>query len=244
MLPLVSCILPTGYGDKFVSLAIQCFLDQTYEGPLELVIVDNNEADISIGVEIPEGEERFAVTYLRAPRGKSVGFYRNLGTRAATGEICISWDEDDWFHPDRVAAQVKRLQESGKAVTGWHNILYWNDATGEAFKYLNSPTGHKVPPYAMGTSQCYLKSWWEKHKFVEDGVEDWPFSNAALHEKQLDSCDAEQLCVARVHSRNAVQKQLGSRHFPKVERTALPEEFFAAIGEKQQTKPPMAENKE
>lgn len=235
MLPLVSCILPTGYGDKFVGLAIQCFLDQTYEGPLELVIVDNNEADIKFGVDAPVADERIAVTYLRAPRGKSVGFYRNLGTQAATGQICITWDEDDWYHPDRVAEQVKRLQESGKAVTGWHNIFYWNDATQETFQYLFERPGRNHPPYAMGTSQCYLKSWWEKHKFVEDGVEDWPFSNAALHAGQLDSCDAGRLCVARVHDRNAVKKlQMGTHvQWPKVERSAFPQEFFAAIGEKQ-----------
>jgi glycosyltransferase involved in cell wall biosynthesis len=126
---------------------------------LELVIVDNNEADIEFGVNAPEVDERIAVTYIRAPRGKTVGFYRNVGTRAATGEICITWDEDDWSHPNRVAAQVKRLQDSGKAVTGWHNILYWDERTGQAYKFLFEPSGRNHPPYAMGTSQCYLKSW-------------------------------------------------------------------------------------
>src|SRR5258708_2671880 len=88
-LPSVSCILPCGYGDEYVGLAIQCFMDQTYEGPLELVIVDNND-------EPGPAFTSERVKYVRAPRGKTVGEYRNLGTQHATGEICITWDEDDW----------------------------------------------------------------------------------------------------------------------------------------------------
>ena len=39
-LPKVSCILPTGYGNRFVGVAIGCFLTQVYLGETELVIVD------------------------------------------------------------------------------------------------------------------------------------------------------------------------------------------------------------
>jgi len=88
----------------------------------------------------------------------------------------------------------------------------------------------------MGTSQCYLKSWWEKHPFPEDqAVEDLGFQQEALHRNQLDSCDPGQLCVARVHSSNVCPKQLGARQFPAVSREALPKEFYFAIGDREAT---------
>jgi hypothetical protein len=155
---------------------------------------------------------------------------RNFGTLFATGEICITWDEDDWSSANRVAEQVTRLVASGKAVTGWHNILYYDIATGDCFKYFFAP-GRTHQPYACGTSQAYLKSWWSGHKFPSVGVEDYAFQLEAMQNNQLDSCDAEQLCVARAHSDSQcpIGGYIGHRQFPRVDRTALPTEFFAAL---------------
>ena len=244
-LPSVSCILPCGYGDKYVGMAIQCFLDQSYQGRLDLVIVDNNESEVEFGVTAPADldQQRVSVQYHRCSR-ISVGALRNVGTSVASGEICISWDEDDWSHPDRVAQQVSRLQQSGKSVTGWHNILYWDVEKEQGHKYIYS-AGRNHPPYAMGTSQCYLKSFWEKHKFPEDQkVEDHGFQLEALHRKQLDSCDAEQLCVARAHRDSKCPPQLGHRQFPAVERSAFPQQFFADMARSSTDNPAMPEHKE
>jgi glycosyltransferase involved in cell wall biosynthesis len=235
MEPSVSCVMPCGLGDKYVVTAIQCFLDQTYGGQLELVIVDNNEGEVKFGVNAPADldQERVSVKYVRAPRAP-VGALRNTGIRHATGDVMCIWDEDDWSSKDRVAEQVKRLQESGKAATGWHNVLYFDEVTGGTFKYSYSP-GRAHEPYAMGASHCFLKSWWEKHSYVEQGVEDKLFSDEAARAGQLDSCDADQLYVARIHGSNVIRKnQYLGRHkqWPAVERSTFPQSFFAAIGEK------------
>ena len=225
MLPRVSCILPTGYGEKYVFQAIQCFLDQTYEGELELVVVDNNDRQIKN--RLPEDVRIDYVPCFRMP----VGALRNLGTHHATGEVCINWDEDDYSAPERVTQQVSRLVESTNAVTGWDSLLYWDEDAQKGYRYLYESSGRNHPPYACGTSQCYWKSWWEQHKFVEVGVEDFPFSDAALHSGQLDSCDAGVLCVARIHKQNICSKKsaLGHKQFPAVERSQFPQQFFDAM---------------
>lgn len=233
--PKVSCILPTGLGDKFVDAAVECFLDQTYEGETELVAVDNSDE--------PQDWLKPLGTYVRSKR-MPVGALRNLGIQRATGDVICIWDEDDWHAPDRVVEQVKRLQESGKAVTGWHAVNYYDEATGGTYKYHYSP-GRAHEPYAMGASHCFLKSWWLKHPYVEQGVEDRIFSDEALHAKQLDSCDADQLYVARIHSDNVISKnQYLGRHkqWPAVDRSSFPQGFFAAMARKQRrNNPPMAE---
>ena len=232
MLPKVSCVLPAGYGAKYVEAAIECFLSQRYEGDLELVVVDNNEVSLAERLKVQPHEldalPAFGIQYHRCKR-MSVGALRNLGTQHATGEICITWDEDDWCSPERVAFQVRRLLETGLSVTGFHNLLYYDERDGQAWKYFFSPD-RPHHPYAPGGSQCYRKDWWEKHKFEEVGIEDLPFTTAALHAGQLDSTDCGLLYVARIHGNNIVPKQLVGQQWQKIDASDLPKEFSDARG--------------
>lgn len=168
--PSVSLILCVGYGETYYPMALRCALDQDYKGPLEIVIVDNSKEPIDYEHVLNEGDleleyirdstaEMTSFAYMRCER-LPVGMLRNMGTECASGEVCITWDEDDWSANNRVTEQVKRLVETGKAVTGWHNIFYYDIADGKTYQYRFEPTGRNHPPYAMGTSQCYLRSWW------------------------------------------------------------------------------------
>jgi glycosyltransferase involved in cell wall biosynthesis len=229
MLPSVSVVMPVGYGDKYFAVALNCFLNQTYDllydGQLEIVVVDNS--DKPIRHLLPDDER---IKYHRRER-MSVGALRNVGTKLATGEICFSGDEDDWSSADRIAEQVDRLVGSGKSVTGFHNLLYWDTAIEKAHKYFYEVSGRNHPPYAMGTSQCYLKSWWAKYPFPEgQRAEDFGFQQEALHRSQLDSTDCGQLCVARAHRDSQCPPQFGHKQFPAVSNNDLPKEFFDAIG--------------
>jgi glycosyltransferase involved in cell wall biosynthesis len=219
----VSAIMPVGYGDRYFQVALNSFLSQTYEGDLELIVLDNSAEPIE---HLLPTDER--IKYHRCTR-MPVGALRNLGTSYATGEVCISWDEDDWYADTRVEEQVTRLEETGKSVTGWHNVLYYDTSNSGTYKYFYEPTGRNHPPYACGTSQCYLKSWWEGHKFPDTGVEDFGFQLEALHLNLLDSCDAGQLCVARAHGDSKCPPQFGHKQFPAVSKDLLPQEFFNAI---------------
>lgn len=232
-LPSVSVIMPTGYGDKYFPVALECFLSQTYKGPLEIIVVDNNDDGKTIKHLLPlvdggtEADDIITIEYVLCDRAP-VGELRNIGTSYATGDICVTGDEDDWSSQERVAAQVERLRVSGKAVTGWHNLLFWNESENKGYKYFFEP-GRAHSPYACGTSQMYLKSWWEKHPFQETGVEDYLFQKAALDAGQLDSTDAGQLCVARAHADSKCPPRFGCRQFPAVDKSAFPSAFFEAI---------------
>ena len=147
MLPKVSCIMPTCFGDQFVEAAIKCFLDQNYEGEKELVIVDNNDQPTCSTEWVELGFK-----YIRSKR-KPVGALRNEGIKEATGEIICIFDEDDWHAPNRITQQVNRLIESGCAVTGWHGLLYFDDVRGATYRY-NCHQGD-VGKYAVGASQCF-----------------------------------------------------------------------------------------
>ncbi len=224
-LPRVSGILPVGYGEAYFRVAATAFLASTYEGELELIILDNNETPLDASV-IPDDPR---VRYFHCDR-MPVGALRNLGTSYATGEVCMTIDEDDWSGPERVSEQVARLISTGKAVTGFHSIYYFDMSNGGTYKYHYEPN-RPHQPYACGSSQCYTKAWWDEHKFPETGIEDYAFQLEALQHNQLDSVDGAQLLVARAHDSSVcTPTQLGvHRQFPAVPKHDLPAEFYTAI---------------
>src|SRR5271156_2487566 len=151
MLPKVSCVMPACYGEMAL-VAVECFLLQTYGeyGELELIVLDNNREGDTIKHLLPKDER---IKYYRCSQAP-LGALRNQGNALATGDVICNWDCDDWSSADRVEEQVERLVASGKAVTGWHNVFYYDTATGGTYKYLYEWRGGiNHPPYALGGSQ-------------------------------------------------------------------------------------------
>jgi glycosyltransferase involved in cell wall biosynthesis len=231
-LPKVSGILPVGYGSEYFRVAADAFLASTYEGDLELIVLDNNESPIEDAIPDDPRVKYYHCDWM------PVGALRNLGTSYATGDICVTIDEDDWSHPERVGEQVGRLIGTGKAVTGFHSIYYFDMGNGRTYKYWYEPNRNH-PPYACGSSQCYTKAWWTKHPFPETGIEDYAFQLEALNANELDSTDGAELLVARAHDNSACHPtQLGThRQFPAVPKEELPAEFYKAIAPKAVAKP-------
>lgn len=242
-LPSVTCVMPCGYGSRYVQLALDCFRSQTYEGPMELIVLDNNVVGNTIEFLMPHLDDR--IKYVKCSP-MPIGALRNLGNSYGTGEVIINWDEDDWSSPDRVAAQVERLRASGKPVTGWHNLLYYETETGQCFKYQFERPGVNHPPYACGASQAYLRTWWEKHPYEPKGIEDFPFQKYAREARQLDSTDAGQLYVARAHkdSKCPVGQYKNQRQFPPAKREQLPPKFFADLTGERVSEPAALATKE
>lgn len=134
------------------------------------------------------------------------------GLLSEYADIIVHWDDDDWSHPNRIAEQVALLQASGADVVGYNEMLFWREARclscgdrmtldeytgGKGYHGIDCETGEpikpseawlysnpKPPAYALGTSLCYWRKTWERHRFADEtqGVEDhW------IREKKLVS---------------------------------------------------------
>jgi glycosyltransferase involved in cell wall biosynthesis len=104
--PLVSVIIPTYNGADFLKSAVDSVLGQTY--PLiECIVVDDGSTDAT-----PAIIESFG-TRIQSERQANQGFARarNNGARLARGELLSFLDHDDWWRPDKVERQVRRLRE-------------------------------------------------------------------------------------------------------------------------------------
>jgi glycosyltransferase involved in cell wall biosynthesis len=55
------------------------------------------------------------IRYHRFPEepGRRLGGLRNLGLEHAQGEWCVQWDDDEWYHPERIAVQLEACRTRG-----------------------------------------------------------------------------------------------------------------------------------
>ncbi|MCS7082294.1 MAG: glycosyltransferase family 2 protein [Bacteroidetes bacterium] len=105
----------------WVRRAVRCFQWQTWPHR-ELVVLDDGQEDLSpILAELPPEQVRYE--RLRGPR-KPLGALRNLALELATGDYCIQWDDDDWYHPDRIRVQMRYALMGYEAVLLGHTLMH------------------------------------------------------------------------------------------------------------------------
>jgi glycosyltransferase involved in cell wall biosynthesis len=131
---LISCLTVTQAGRlEDLKQSIRCFTRQTWP-EREMVIVHDGggafDREVHGLLESFPGE-RFHVEH--AGPGSSLGSLRNLSVRRARGELVCQWDDDDLYHPERLAAQQGRLTETGSDFCFLTDQLHWFLNTGEFF---------------------------------------------------------------------------------------------------------------
>jgi hypothetical protein len=229
MKPRVSVICPTTSDRRgFLAGAVRCFSSQRVDFQIELLILDEgpNGVECETLAAWP-GNVTYRLISGRAAR-MTVGEKRNILCGDAHGEIIVHFDDDDWSHPDRIAQQVAFLVSSGKQVVGYHDLFYFkvSDRSFWKYHYQGLPC-----VYASGTSQCYYRSWWEKHPFKKKIVgEDSDFAFEARDAGELASMPDPGMIVVRTHGRNTWMPTFGDKPFLKAERSEFPKEFLAQEG--------------
>jgi glycosyltransferase involved in cell wall biosynthesis len=210
--PWVTCIMPTRGRREMAQISLDCFMAQTYEKK-ELLVLDDFE-DRSFADK--PGDE--SVLYMTNSGSASVGSKRNRCCDVAAGLIILHWDSDDWNAPNRIEDQVERLLASGKSVTGYNTLLFHEEQL-KTWGRFHGPTD-----YGLGTSLCYLKSYWETHRFLDVNVaEDNSFVYGAARENQYVSATDRSIIVARVHAGNTSPKDMGN--FRPIDPSEIPAGF-------------------
>lgn len=161
---LVSCLMVTRNRRQFVKRATRAFQQQTYPNR-ELIVLDDGQDDT---VSFVKGLNDTKIRYVR-PEDDSLrlGELRNLAVQAANGEFIMQWDDDDWYHPNRIRVQLAALRYTDSQfcfLSRW--MLFW-PARG-IFVYskelcwegsiLGLRTGMpKYPPLARGEDSALVQ---------------------------------------------------------------------------------------
>jgi glycosyltransferase involved in cell wall biosynthesis len=216
---LVSCICVTANRRHLIPVALACFVAQDYRDR-ELIVVDDGEDAIGDLLWSLPGR----VTYRHIGRGKTVSEKVNLACELAKGDIIATWDDDDWSAPGRLTDQVTRLLESGRVLTGYYTMLYWDGQ--KAWRYLGNSD------YATGLSQVYHKDFWAAHRLQAKNV---AYDNDLWRDaRQSGQCIAVEgnppLMVGRIHPLNVSPKNpVNGNQWREEPLSAIPAAFFEAI---------------
>ena len=104
--PLVSVIIPTYNREKFVTLAIDSVINQTFKD-YELIVIDDGSTDNTKNV-LKQYNAKIHYIY---QNNSGVSAARNAGIKVARGEWLAFLDSDDEWMPEYLECQIQRAKE-------------------------------------------------------------------------------------------------------------------------------------
>lgn len=198
--PLVSCLMPTRDRAELALQSIRLFQAQDYE-PRELLVVDDGEDDLA--ARLPDDPR---IRYIRGPRGESIGAKRNRACAEARGAFFAQWDDDDWYAPRRLSAQLGPLVEGRADVTGLRARTFFEL---EAWRFWTISEGlHRrlFRENLHGGTLAFARRVWDRLAQYPPAslAEDAAFlARARARGARLERIDGEELFIYLRHGRNA-----------------------------------------
>jgi glycosyltransferase involved in cell wall biosynthesis len=198
-LPLVTCIMPTRDRPAYVRQSIRYFERQTYP-ERELIILDDGIQPLA--GEIPIHPR---IRCVRSAPGQSVGAKRNQGCELARGTIIAHWDDDDWYGPDRLRAQVEPLLQNVAEITALRETTFFYVERWEFWKCTPQEHQRLFVGDVHGGTLVYFRHVWEylAHYPCVSLAEDAAFLRRALNGgARLQGIPSEGLFLYLRHAAN------------------------------------------
>jgi glycosyltransferase involved in cell wall biosynthesis len=120
MMPLVSVVIPAYNCAAYIIEAIESVISQTYAA-WEVIVIDDGSKDETSQVLQPYK----SVIRYEYQQNQGVSIARNHGIELARGEFVAFLDADDFFLPDKLAAQIamfKAQPSLGIVHSGWRKV--------------------------------------------------------------------------------------------------------------------------
>lgn len=228
-LPLVSIIMPVFNGSRLINASIKSVINQTYTN-WECIIVNDGSSDVSHDFfdKLALVDSRIKVIHHHKNQGRARA--RQTALEATTGKYIAMLDAEDMWHPDKLASQVKILEEnidialvSSSIISfGTHtDILRWRGVERDEIVNFN---GRNIPLHAssmlrreiaygfrydstweLGEDANFLKRYLEGRKFARQ-------SSALYYYSEFDSVTKSKI---RKNYIRIFKEYIASQHFNK-----------------------------
>ncbi len=109
-MPSVSVVVPAFNEGKVVVATVRSLLASEYDGPLEIVVVDDGSTDDTLAIAKAEFANEPSVAVLTKKNGGKASAL-NDGIAHAKGEIVVGLDADTVFRPDTIERLVQPLAD-------------------------------------------------------------------------------------------------------------------------------------
>jgi glycosyltransferase involved in cell wall biosynthesis len=152
--PLVSIVLPTYNGERFLEEAIDSCLNQTYAS-FELIIVDDASTDGTPAIISSYAARDHRVRYVRHETNRKLPAALNTGFSEAKGDYLTWTSDDNLYLPDALAEMVQELESNPDV-----DIIYSNyteiDSAGLAIGAVEVSSPCKLAFFNCLGGGCYL----------------------------------------------------------------------------------------
>jgi len=108
-LPLISIVLPTYNGSKYIAQSIESCLQQTYPN-FELIIVDDCSTDNTPDIVRDFAQKDSRIRAIRNEKNKKLPLSLNTGFEVASGKYFTWTSDDNYYAPTALAEMVKVLE--------------------------------------------------------------------------------------------------------------------------------------
>ncbi|MCC3428674.1 MULTISPECIES: glycosyltransferase [unclassified Microcoleus] len=161
--PQVSVIIAAYNGSRYIVQAVESVLCQTFTD-LEIIVVDDGSTDETHQVLQPYFD-RIRYVY---QENAGVAAARNRGIQESKGEFIAFLDQDDFFLPDKLAAQISLFRQQlslGIVNSGWRIVNQQGDKISdikawEYFPKLNLETWIVQMP-VLPSAMMFSRQWLE-----------------------------------------------------------------------------------
>ena len=206
---LVSVIIGTYNGSKYIETQLQSIIKQSYSN-LEIIIVDDASTDNTIEIveNIAKGYNHIHVHAYDI----NVGYIQNFerGIALASGKLIALSDQDDWWHPSKIESLVEHINDK--------DLIYCDSAfvneelqlTGERFSTIKNlfsstnPLNFLIDNCVSGHAMLFKKTLFEKAKpFPKLVPHDWWLTYLAALNNGITYLD-KPLVHYRLHVDNVI----------------------------------------
>lgn len=113
-MPLISCICVSRGKPEMLRRIIGCFTGQTYQNKELLIVLEREGGDtLHFQDASIEMSNDIRLIWVDTKPAITLGELRNLGIRKANGKFVCQWDDDDWYHMNRLSDQYAALVTHG-----------------------------------------------------------------------------------------------------------------------------------
>ena len=121
-IPIVTVVIPAFNAEAWLPLTLQSACSQTLR-EIEILVVDDDSRDGTAKIALDHAARDPRIRLIRRENG-GVGAARNSGIREARGKYIAPLDADDLWFPEKLEAQVARMEEGGEEM----GIVYcWSE---------------------------------------------------------------------------------------------------------------------
>ncbi len=202
--PFVSVVTPTYNRRRFLPLALDCYLAQTYpKDRMEWIILDDGTDCVRDLFESMIAPKVPNARYIRLEEKALIGKKRNILNAEAKGDIIVSWDDDDFYHPERISHAVYRLMSNPKIELAGSTMLYMYFFDTEEI-YSVGPIN---PRHATNGTFAIRKSYAKTHFYDETvtHAEEKVFLEEYKH--PLTQLDPMKIMLVMAHCNNTYDKR-------------------------------------